>query len=255
MPSTVAKDDSATSDGAVPPGLGNMFSDPNLLGKLALNPRTKNYLADPAFVQKIRLYAQNPNLATTAFDDPRMIDVMGVAMGIDMQGFSRPEGSDELPPGVVRQDEPAPQSTPPPQRSAPSASSSKPAPPPASEPEDVEMSEEDLEEARIKKEAEDTKKAGSEAYKKRNFEEAAALFQKAWDTWPKDVTYLTNLGAVYFEQGEYDKTIETCEKAVEEGRSVGTSIAFPIPQVDHSLRSVLTTNLLRRPTAVLAQLS
>lgn len=137
-----------------------------------------------------------------AFDDPRMIDVMGVAMGIDMHGFSRPEGSDELPPGIVREDKP-----PSPQRFTPSASSSKPAskpapPPPAPEPEDVEMSEEDLEEARIKKEAEDAKKAGNEAYKKRNFDEAAVLFQKAWDTWPKDVTYLTNLG------GEYDLILD-----------------------------------------------
>jgi len=31
---------------------------------------------------------------------------------------------------------------------------------------------------------------------------------------------LTNLGAVYFEQGDYDKSIETCEKAVDEGRSL-----------------------------------
>jgi hypothetical protein len=41
----------------VPPGggLGQMFTDPNLLGKLALNPRTKKYLDDPAFVQKVGL--------------------------------------------------------------------------------------------------------------------------------------------------------------------------------------------------------
>jgi stress-induced-phosphoprotein 1 len=33
---------------------GKMFSDPNLLGKLAANPRTQKHLADPSFVQKVR---------------------------------------------------------------------------------------------------------------------------------------------------------------------------------------------------------
>ena len=34
-------------------GLGKMFTDPNLLGKLAANPRTQKHLADSAFVQKV----------------------------------------------------------------------------------------------------------------------------------------------------------------------------------------------------------
>jgi hypothetical protein len=34
-------------------GLGKFFSDPNILGKLASNPRTQKHLADPAFVQKV----------------------------------------------------------------------------------------------------------------------------------------------------------------------------------------------------------
>ncbi|KIM83896.1 hypothetical protein PILCRDRAFT_416681 [Piloderma croceum F 1598] len=195
-----------------------MFADPNLLGKLATNPRTQKHLADPTFVQKIQMIQRNPRLADSALQDPRMIDVLGVLMGVDMQGFSREEGSDELPPGVANAETASPPSSPPPK---PAASTSKPTPPPpAPEPEDVEMTEEDQEEAAAKKEAEAAKKAGSEAYKKRDFEDAAKNFEKAWNVWPKDITFLTNLGAVHFEQGNYEKSIEVCEKAVDEGRSV-----------------------------------
>ncbi|KAF8639926.1 hypothetical protein AX17_001176 [Amanita inopinata Kibby_2008] len=196
-------------------GIGKMFSDPNLLGKLATNPRTQKHLSDPSFVQKLQMLQRNPSLAQGALQDPRMIDVLGALMGIDMQGFSRPEGSDELPPDL--QAEPATPQSPP-----RAASSSRPerAPEPSAAPEDVEMEEVDKEEAKAKEEAEAAKKAGGEAYKKRDFEEAIEQFQRAWDVWPKDVTFLTNLGAAYFEKGDYDKAIEACQKAVEEGRSI-----------------------------------
>ncbi|KAG6833629.1 hypothetical protein H0H87_004256 [Tephrocybe sp. NHM501043] len=208
-------EDAKASEGAGNP-FGKMFSDPALLGKLAANPKTSKHLADPSFVQKIQAYQRNPQLASTALEDPRMIDVLGVAMGIDMQGFSRPEGSDELPPGVSAQSQTPPH---------PASSSSQPKPEPAPAPatpveEDIEMTEEEVEEAKAKKEALAAKEAGGVAYKAKNFEEAATLYQKAWDLWPNDLTFLTNLSAVYFEQGEYDKTIETCEKAVEEGRGI-----------------------------------
>jgi hypothetical protein len=42
------------ADGGDGLGLGKMFADPNLLGKLATNPRTQKHLADPTFVQKVR---------------------------------------------------------------------------------------------------------------------------------------------------------------------------------------------------------
>ncbi|RDB20543.1 Heat shock protein sti1 [Hypsizygus marmoreus] len=206
--------DAKAADGAG--AFGKLFADPNLIAKLAANPRTQKHLADPSFVQKLNLYRQHPSLSTNAFEDPRMIDVIGVAMGVDIQGFSRPEGSDELPSGVRPQSQ-STSSPPPPQPTPSASSSSKPAP---HADEDVEMTDEDVDEANAKEEAEAAKKAGSEAYKQRNFDEAALQFQKAWDIWPKDVTYLTNLSAVYFEQGDYDKAIETCDKAVEEGRSI-----------------------------------
>ena len=125
-----------------------------------------------------------------------MIDVLGALMGIDMQGFSREEGSDELPPGVKEAEAPRPSpsaSAPPPQPAA-SSSTPKPATPPPAE-EDVEMDDED---ARAKKESEAEKQAGATAYKARDFPKAAAHFSKAWEVWPKDMTYLTNLGGESF---------------------------------------------------------
>lgn len=118
-------------------------------------------------------------------------------MGIDMQGFNRPEGSDDLPPGVVPGTIPDPPSSPPKKTPTPRASSSKPRPPPepAKVEEVVEMQvDEDDEEVKTKKEAEVEKKLGSEAYKERDFETAIAHYTKAWDVWPKDITFLTNLG-------------------------------------------------------------
>ncbi|KAH9918139.1 activator of Hsp70 and Hsp90 chaperone [Fomitopsis serialis] len=216
-----AKASDERGDGADALGLGKMFGDPNLIGKLAANPRTAKHLVDPGFVEQLRMLQRNPSLAQGALNDPRMIDVLGALMGIDMQGFSREEGSDELPPGYQKAEPeptPAPKPTSPPPQ--PAASSSKAREPPKSE--DVKMAdpEEDDEDAKTRKEAEAEKKLGAEAYKAKKLDEAAVHFQKAWDIWPQDITFLTNLAAAYFEQGEYDKCIEACDKAVDEGRSL-----------------------------------
>lgn len=184
-------------------GLGKFFSDPALLRKLAANPRTAKHLADASFMQQIQVLQRNPRLAGNVLSDPRMIDVLGVAMGVDMQGFARPEGSDEVP-DVLKdlggeRGSASPQSA---SQSSASTSTSapKPAPTPAQAPpakveEDVEMAEaeEDEEEAKLKKEAEAEKKTGADAYKVREFETAAKHFEKAWEIWPKDITFLTNL--------------------------------------------------------------
>lgn len=44
-----------------------------------------------------------------------------------------------------------------------------------------------------KKEAEAIKAQGTVAYKARKFEEAIEHYSKAWELYPKDVTFLTNL--------------------------------------------------------------
>ncbi len=121
-----------------------------------------------------------------------MIQVLGVLLGIDMQAFERPEGSDELPPGVSAQSPSSPTPpTPTPTASTQPPIAQKPTPTPstskAAEPEPMEVEESE------QKEAMRLKAKGSEAYKKRDFATAREMYQKAWDAWPKDITFLTNL--------------------------------------------------------------
>ncbi|BGP28257.1 Hsp90 cochaperone [Rhodotorula toruloides] len=70
-----------------------------------------------------------------------------------------------------------------------------------------------------KAQADALKAQGNEHYKACRFDQAREAYEKAWET-HRDITYLNNLAAVYFEQGDYDKAIETCEKAVDEGRDM-----------------------------------
>ncbi|RFU77632.1 heat shock sti1 [Trichoderma arundinaceum] len=189
-------------------GIGNMFKDPNLIQKLASNPKTSAYLADPAFMAKLQQIQQNPLNSQDLFSDPRMIQVLGVMMGVDMEmRDSAPEGSQ---PYVVSDDTPMPDAP------------KKPQPKKAAEPEpepEPELDEEALEKKKKKEEADKEKALGTENYKKRKFDEAIEHYSKAWEIY-QDITYLNNLGAAYFEKGDYDKCIEACQKAIDEGRQI-----------------------------------
>ncbi len=185
-------------------GLGNMFSDPQLLSKLAANPKTAPYLQDPTFMAKLQRLAKNPNEMGAELGDPRFLQVMGVMLGVDMQ-MGMPPG--DGPPGDVPMTDPTSFSQP--------AAAKAPEPEPEPEPED----EEAIASRKAKEDAEAEKKLGTEFYKKRKFDEAIEHYTKAWDLF-QDITYLTNLGAAHFEKGDYQACIEACKKAIEEGRMV-----------------------------------
>ncbi|KAI9899088.1 hypothetical protein N3K66_005549 [Trichothecium roseum] len=184
-------------------GIAKMFNDPNLIQKLASNPKTSSLVADPSFMAKLQDIKRNPTNMGAMFDDPRMIQVLGVLMGVDME---------------MRDSDPnAPQDTP--MQDAPPQPKPEPKKAPEPEPEPEELDEEALEKKKAKEAADKEKALGTENYKKRNFDEAIAHYTKAWDTF-KDITYLNNLGAAHFEKGDFDKCIEVCTKAAEEGREV-----------------------------------
>ncbi|CAG9954975.1 unnamed protein product [Clonostachys rosea f. rosea IK726] len=186
-------------------GIFKMFNDPQLIQKLASNPKTSSLLADPSFMAKLQLIQKDPQNMQSLFDDPRMLQVLGVLMGVDL------ETRESAPEGANVQEFPM--------TDAPPPEPKKPEPAKAPEPEPEEVDEEALEKKKAKEAADKEKALGTENYKKRNFDEAIAHYTKAWELF-KDITYLNNLGAAYFEKGDYENCIEACQKAVEEGREI-----------------------------------
>lgn len=175
-------------------GLGGMFNDPSLFQKLANNPKTSALLADPEFMAKLKKIQQNPNSVGEEIRDPRFLQVMSVLLGIDMNfGEGGPSGQ------AQPEAKPAP----------------KKEPTPEPEPED----EETIAKKKAQEAGDAEKKIGNEFYKKKEFDQAIEHYEKAWEL-NKDVTYLNNIGAAKFEKGDYQGTIETCEKAVQEGRDL-----------------------------------
>lgn len=205
----------ADDAGGMGGGLGNIFSDPQMIQKLANNPKTRSFLADPQFMQKLQHLRQNPNDIGGAMQDPRFLQVMSVLLGIDMSmggapGDGGPEfgGSKEAEEDVAMPDAR-------PSSAKPAEPAKAPEPEPEPEPED----EEAIAAKNAKEEAESEKKLGTEMYKKRQFDAAIEHYNKAWEL-HKDITYLTNKSAAQFEKGDYENAIATCKQAIEEGREV-----------------------------------
>ncbi|KAI2467103.1 TPR-like protein [Annulohypoxylon bovei var. microspora] len=201
-------------------GLGSMFNDPDLLQKLMNNPKTSGYLADPSFISKIQAIQDNPQNTQDLFSDPRMIQVLGVLMGIDMHmggPGDMPGAAAAASSGTKEAEEDVNMPDLIPADSQPQ-SKSEPARAPEPEPE-PEVDEEEQAKKQAKVEADKEKALGTENYKKRNFDEAIKHYGKAWEL-HKDITYLNNLGAAHFEKGEYQACIDACTKAIEEGRQI-----------------------------------
>lgn len=203
----LAKDDA--NEGSNP--LGKVFQGPELWTKLAADPRTRGYLADPSFRSKVADIQKNPNMLNLYMSDPRMMEVLGVALGINIQAASSAEDAADVI-GRERETEARPA------RSTAAASDSEKQPEP--EPMEEEVGDEEKEKKERKEKALKAKEEGNAAYKKKEFEKAIEHYSKAIELDDSDVSFLTNRAAVYLEMGKYTECIEDCEKAVERGREV-----------------------------------
>ena len=180
-------------------GLGNVFSSPDVISKIVSNPQTAQFMADPTFMMKIQEIQRDPSAISKHMQDPRILQVMGMLMGVNIQtpdsmGADMPSASAPAPPP-------------------------KKAPEPEPEPE-VELTEEEKERKAKKAVADGHKAKGNDAYKAKKFDEAVTHYSAAIEALPDEMTYYNNLAAVFFEQKKFDECIEKCKKAIEIGRSM-----------------------------------
>ena len=180
------------------------FTDPLLIEKLKANPKTASMMNDPTLVEKVRKMQANPqSVAADMMSDPRLMTIITTILDIDLN--QPPNGAKAAenmgtPDVYFNEDRDKP---------VVDETATKPAPPSKiSEPIPTE-----------KEQADKIKAEANAMYKQKKFDEAIELYNKAWETY-KDITYLNNRAAAEYEKGEYDVAINTCLKAVDEGREM-----------------------------------
>jgi len=205
-------------------GTGGGLFGPQMLAQMAMDPKLRPYLNDADLMGKISMIQKNPNLLPTFFQDAKFREMMEILMGAQLGGMDDDDDDAGGEQGGHKHD--ASCKHPP----AATASSTKASSTTASsttkdEPEEMQV-EEDLSqlspEERKKKEtqmaARKKKDEGNELYKAKQFEEALAAYDAAFEIDPTNMTFLNNKAAVYFTQNKWDECIEACNKAVEVGK-------------------------------------
>lgn len=80
---------------------------------------------------------------------------------------------------------------------------------------EAELPDEEKQALQRQRDAEAKKLEGNAFYKKKDFPNAIKFYSEAIELNPKEFTFYTNLAAVYFEMGEYDKVIAETDKVIQ----------------------------------------
>ena len=203
--------------GGMPPGLSGLFG-PEMMAKIALDPKLRGYMSDPEFMAKINTLQQNPNSLTTMLGDPRIMEVFQAILGANGMQMKT---SDEMKDTMDEKEESS--ATEESSTSKPTAPTSTPAPTPAPEPmeeeEEVEMTPEEKKQKEDQQNALAAKEKGNKLYKAKKFTEAIAAYDEAIALDPTSMTFISNKAAVYLTSKQYDECIKACLDAVEVGKN------------------------------------
>jgi stress-induced-phosphoprotein 1 len=183
--------------------------------KLSTDPRTKEFMSDPSYMKMLQELSSNPANAMKHMGDPRMQATLQVLFGVNL-------GSDAEGNESASFEAPKPAEAEKPKFGMDDMDTSGP-----SDQKKTELIEDpidDDEEAPAptgpdnKQLAIQAKEDGNKFYKKKQFNEAIAAYDKAIELDPANCVFYNNKSAVHMEQGEFDKARDLAHKAIEIGR-------------------------------------
>lgn len=195
-----------------PSPFGDVFSGPEMWTRLTADPSTRALLQQPDFVTIMQDIQKNPSSLNMHLKDQRVMQALGVLLGLKLNARGGPEEDAEMPESSPERKRPA--------EAEPVKEEKRPEKAPEAEPEPMEVLEEVKELKERKAQAQKEKEAGNAAYKKKDFETAIQHYTKAFELDDEDISFLTNRAAVYLEMGKYEDCIKDCDKAVERGREL-----------------------------------
>lgn len=193
---------------------GDVFSGPEMWTKLTADPSTRALLQQPDFVRIMQDIQRNPSSLNLYLKDQRVMQALGVLLGIKLNARGAPEEDVEMPAASPERKRHAEEEMVKEEKRA------ERKPEPETEPEPMDVPEEEREAKEKKALAQKEKEAGNAAYKKKDFETAINHYTKALELDDEDISFLTNRAAVYLEIGKYEECIRDCDKAVERGREL-----------------------------------
>eukprot|EP01133_Synstelium_polycarpum_P015856 gene15856-18842_t len=185
---------------------GSMFG-PEAMVKLAMDPRTRDFVNQPDFMFMLQDMQKNPSNMTKYFADKRISAALSVILGFDMSTMGDMADMEDTPmPQVPRAEPPKPAE--PPKKAAPVV---------------VEVSE-----------GQKARESGNAAYKAKDFERAISEYDRAYSLDDKDILSLNNKAAVFLEQQRLDECIALCQKAIERCHEI---------RADYKIKSKVLTRL------------